>query len=60
MRWFSRGKDNDVWDADIQGPIGDIEAAQKIRAFARPLPTLPRTWAAATARLQTPSDMNRP
>jgi hypothetical protein len=33
MRWFSRSKDNDVWDADIQGPIGDIEAAQKIRAI---------------------------
>jgi hypothetical protein len=31
MRWFQRGKPKEIWDEDIAWPIGDIEAAQKIR-----------------------------
>jgi hypothetical protein len=31
MRWFNRSKPKEVWDEDIQWPIGDIEAAHKIR-----------------------------
>jgi hypothetical protein len=31
MRWFDTGKPKEIWDEDIEWPIGDIEAAQKIR-----------------------------
>jgi len=35
MRWFSKPKPEDVRDEAIQWPIGDIEAAQKIRDICR-------------------------
>ena len=35
MRWFSKGKREEIWDEEIQWPIGDIEAAQKIREICR-------------------------
>jgi hypothetical protein len=35
MRWFNKDKPKEVWDEDIQGPIGDIEAAHKIREICR-------------------------
>jgi hypothetical protein len=35
MRWFSKGNRKEVWDEDIQWPIGDIEAAHKIREICR-------------------------
>jgi hypothetical protein len=31
MRWFSKSKPKEIWDEDIEWPIGDIEAAHKIR-----------------------------
>jgi hypothetical protein len=31
MRWFDRSERKEVWDEAIAWPIGDIEAAQKIR-----------------------------
>ena len=31
MRWFKRQKPAEIWDEPIQWPIGDIEAAHKIR-----------------------------
>jgi hypothetical protein len=31
MRWFNRGKPQELWDEVIQWPIGDLEAARKIR-----------------------------
>ncbi|MCP3464422.1 MULTISPECIES: hypothetical protein [unclassified Bradyrhizobium] len=31
MKWFARRKPSDVWDEPIQWPIGDIEAADRIR-----------------------------
>ncbi|MCP3476247.1 hypothetical protein NLM33_39195 [Bradyrhizobium sp. CCGUVB1N3] len=31
MKWFARQKGADVWDEPIQWPIGDIEAADRIR-----------------------------
>ena len=31
MRWFDRSERKEVWDEAIEWPIGDIEAAQKIR-----------------------------
>jgi hypothetical protein len=35
MRWFDKGKREEVWDAAIAWPLGDIEAAQKIREICR-------------------------
>ena len=35
MWWFRRGKRREIWDEDIQWPIGDIEAAHKIRVICR-------------------------
>ena len=35
MWWFDKGKPKEIWDEDIQWPIGDIEAAHKIRNICR-------------------------
>src|SRR5260370_17318680 len=35
MWWFSKGKREEIWDEDIQWPIGDIEAAHRIRDICR-------------------------
>jgi hypothetical protein len=35
MWWFRKEKSKEVWDEEIQGPIGDIEAAEKIRDICR-------------------------
>jgi hypothetical protein len=35
MRWFGKVEREEIWDEDIQWPIGDIEAAHKIRAICR-------------------------
>ena len=35
MWWFDKGKPKEIWDEDIRWPIGDIEAAQKIRGICR-------------------------
>jgi hypothetical protein len=35
MLWSARQKPVEVWDEAIQWPIGDIEAAEKIRAICR-------------------------
>src|SRR5258708_35593617 len=35
MGWFDKGKQKEVWDEEIQWPIGDIEAAHKIRDICR-------------------------
>jgi len=35
MRWFSKVKPTEVWDEVIEWPIGDIEAAHKIREICR-------------------------
>jgi hypothetical protein len=31
MRWFNQSKPKEIWDEDIQWPLGDLEAARKIR-----------------------------
>jgi hypothetical protein len=31
MQWFKKEKPKEIWDEPVDGPIGDIEAAQKIR-----------------------------
>jgi hypothetical protein len=35
MWWFDKGKRREVWDEEIQWPIGDIEAAHLIRDICR-------------------------
>ena len=35
MWWFSKGKRKEIWDEEIQWPIGDIEAAHRIRDICR-------------------------
>ncbi|MCS3726861.1 hypothetical protein [Bradyrhizobium betae] len=33
MRWFARKTRQDIWDEAIEGSLGDIEAAERIRAI---------------------------
>jgi hypothetical protein len=33
MKWFARQKPKDLWDEAIEGRLGDIEAAERIRAI---------------------------
>jgi hypothetical protein len=33
MWWFNKAKRKEIWDETIQWPIGDIEAAQRIRGI---------------------------
>jgi len=35
MPWFKKEKPREIWDEPIEGPIGDIEAAHKIRQICR-------------------------
>ena len=35
MRWFGGQKPKEIWEEDIQWPIGDIEAAHRIRDICR-------------------------
>jgi hypothetical protein len=35
MQWFGKNKLPEIWDEEIEWPIGDIEAAQKIRVICR-------------------------
>jgi hypothetical protein len=35
MWWFNQGKRREIWEEAIQWPIGDIEAAHKIRDICR-------------------------
>ena len=35
MRWFGKEKPREAWDEAIQGPLGDIEAAERIRTICR-------------------------
>lgn len=35
MRWFGRSERREIWDETVQWPIGDIEAAKKIRDICR-------------------------
>jgi hypothetical protein len=35
MRWFGKSEHKEIWDEEIQWPLGDIEAADKIRNICR-------------------------
>jgi hypothetical protein len=34
-RWFEKGERKEIWEEEIQWPIGDIEAAHRIREICR-------------------------
>ena len=50
MWWFSKDKPKEVWDEDIRWPIGDIEAAHKIRDICRAASDSAEKVAAAAGR----------
>ena len=33
MRWFNKGEQKEIWEEDIIWPLGDLEAANRIRAI---------------------------
>jgi hypothetical protein len=35
MQWFKKDRPKEIWDEAIESPIGDIEAAHKIREICR-------------------------
>ena len=35
MWWFNKGEQKEIWDEQIEWPIGDIEAAHRIRDICR-------------------------
>ncbi|MDO9061483.1 MAG: hypothetical protein Q7U92_21020 [Bradyrhizobium sp.] len=35
MRWFGKNERREIWDEALQWPIGDIEAAKRIREICR-------------------------
>ena len=35
MRWFSKPKPKDIWEEPVTQPLGDIEAAHRIRDICR-------------------------
>ncbi len=35
MQWFRRARRTEIWDEPIEGPLGDIEAAKRIREICR-------------------------
>lgn len=35
MRWFNKPKPKEIWEEPMAGPIGDIEAAHRIRDICR-------------------------
>jgi hypothetical protein len=35
MKWFGKPKPGEAWDEPVDGPLGDIEAAERIRNICR-------------------------
>jgi hypothetical protein len=35
MKWFGKPKLGEVWDEPVDGPLGDIEAAERVRNICR-------------------------
>ena len=35
MQWFGKPKPGEVWDEAVDGPLGDIEAAERVRTICR-------------------------
>src|SRR5262249_41090418 len=53
MRWFNKPKPLDIWDQPVAWPIGDLEAAHRIRDICR-------AAADSAAKLRAPDCKNRP
>ena len=62
MRWFEKEKQPDVWDVADDQPLGDIDAAHKIRDICASAGTIAEKLVAAAgamasrSRPPTPSD----
>ena len=52
MRWFNKTGKTEVWDQVIEWPLGDIEAAHKIREICRTAADSAEKIAAAADRSQ--------
>jgi hypothetical protein len=52
MWWFRKDKPSEIWDEEIKSPIGDIEAADRIRNICRAA----ADSAAAVARFAVATD----
>ena len=50
MRWFNKEERKEIWDEAIQWPIGDIEAANKIREICRSALDRPKRLASFAGR----------
>jgi hypothetical protein len=52
MRWFNKPKPKEIWEEPVAWPIGDIEAAQRIRDICR-------SAADSAAKAGAPNSRNR-
>jgi hypothetical protein len=52
MRWFNKPKPKEIWEEPVAWPIGDIEAAHRIRDICR-------AAADSAAKAAAPSTQNR-
>jgi hypothetical protein len=52
MKWFARPPPPDVWDQPIQGSLGDIEAADRIRSICQAATTATKDSARAGERYE--------
>ena len=50
MWWFGKGERKEIWDEEIQWPIGDIQAAHRIREICRSAADSAQKKAAAADR----------
>jgi hypothetical protein len=50
MKWFTKKKRGDIWDEAIQGPIGDIEAVDRIRAICQAAAASAETFGGSATR----------
>ena len=57
MRWFARQKPGDIWDEPIQWPIGDIDAADRIRSICQA--ALASAMRVAASRVSAKADNKR-
>ena len=51
---FRRGERKDIWDEEIQSPVGDIEAAHRIREICRAAADSAEKGASPAAREENP------
>ena len=58
MRWFNKPKPKDIWEEPVAEPIGDIEAAHRIRDICRAAADI-ATNASGREDMKQPSDAER-